>query len=74
MDGGTEVQGIFTLGLPKTLKHGKPRLGESTLTQIVVDTPNLAYINFFVLRTFKGGTSEEEKTTLYVSMRTKMKS
>ena len=35
---------------PKKLKYVKPRLGESTLTYIVVDTPNLAYINFFVLK------------------------
>ena len=36
------------------LKYVKPRLGVSTLTQIVLGTPNLAQINFFVLRTFKG--------------------
>ena len=34
---------------PKNLKYGKPRLGESTLTQIGLDTPNLAQINFFAL-------------------------
>ena len=27
---------------PKKLKYGKPRLGESTLTLIGLDTPNLA--------------------------------
>ena len=37
---------------PKKLKYGKPRLGESTLTQNGLDTPNLAQINFFVLGTF----------------------
>ena len=36
------------------------RLGESTLTQIGLDTPNLAQINLFVLRTFRGGTSEKK--------------
>ena len=35
---------------PKKLKYGKPRLGECTLTSIGLDTPNLAYINFFVLK------------------------
>ena len=49
---------------PKKLKIGKPRLGESMLTYIVLDTPNLAYINVSVLRTFRGGTSEK-KITLY---------
>ena len=39
---------------PKNQKYGKPRLGESTLTYIGLDTPNLAYINFFVLRTLGG--------------------
>ena len=37
---------------PKKLKYGKPglaRLGESTLTKIIPDTPNLAQITFFVL-------------------------
>ena len=34
---------------PKKLKYGKPRLGESTLTLIGLDTPYLAKINFFVL-------------------------
>ena len=27
---------------PKKLKYGKPRFGESTLTEIVLDTPNIA--------------------------------
>ena len=50
------VQGVFFhWASPKKLKYGKPRLGESTL--IGLDTPNLAWINFFVLRTFRGGTS-----------------
>ena len=44
----------------KKLKNGKPRLGEFTLTYINLDTPNLAYINFFVLGTSKGGTSEKK--------------
>ena len=44
---------------PKNQKYGKPRLGESTLTYIGLDTPNLAYINFFVLGTFRGGTSKK---------------
>ena len=39
---------------PKKLKYVKPRLGESTLTKIVLDTPNLAKINFSVLGTFGG--------------------
>ena len=34
---------------PKMLKYVKPRLGESTLTQIILDIPNLAQINFVVL-------------------------
>ena len=50
---------FILLVLPQKVKHGKPRLGESTLTQIVLDTPNLAQINFSVLRTFRGGTSEK---------------
>ena len=33
---------------------GKPGLGESTLTYIVLDTPNLALINFSVLGTCWG--------------------
>ena len=32
---------------PKTLKNGKPRFGESTLTWIVQDTPNLTKINLY---------------------------
>ena len=44
---------FFKLVPPKKLKYGKPRLGESTLTQIVLDTPNLAQIYFSVLRTFR---------------------
>ena len=52
------IQGVFLNWYPpKKLKYVKPRLGESTLTQIGLDTPNLAQINFFVLRTFRGGTS-----------------
>ena len=57
------IQGVFLhWASPKKLKYGKSRLGES-------DTPNLAYINFFVHRTFMwvgwgGGTSE--KNTLYI--------
>ena len=35
-------------------------LGESTLTLIGPDTPNLALINFFVLLTFRGGTSDKK--------------
>ena len=46
--------------------YGKPRLGESTLTEIVLDTSNLAQINFSVLGTFMGSASEE-KNTLYIS-------
>ena len=45
---------------PKKLNYGKPRLGESTLRQIVLDTPNLAKINFSVLVTFTRGTSENK--------------
>ena len=33
------IQGVFFTGTP--LKYGKPRLGESTLTYIGLDTPNL---------------------------------
>ena len=40
---------------PKKLKYGKPRLGESTLTQIGQDTPNLAQINFLYLELLGGG-------------------
>ena len=37
------IQGVFLTALPpKKLKYVKPRLGESTLTYIVLDTPNLA--------------------------------
>ena len=45
------IEGDFFTGPPppsKKLKYGKPRLGESTLTQIGPDTPNLAKINFKV--------------------------
>ena len=37
------IQGVFFSHWypPKKLKYGKPRLGESTLTKIVLDTPNL---------------------------------
>ena len=52
---------FFHWASPKKLKYGKPRLGESTLTQIVLDIPNVTQINFSVLRTLRGGTSE--KTT-----------
>ena len=51
------LQGDFFHWYPaKKLKYGKPRSGESTLTQIGLDTPNLALaqINFPVLRTFRG--------------------
>ena len=45
-----DIQGVFFNWYPpKKLKYGKPRLGVSTLTKIVLDTPNLAKINFFVL-------------------------
>ena len=50
---------FFHWASPKKLKYGKRRLGESTLTQIVLDTSNLAQINFSVLRTFRGRTSEK---------------
>ena len=44
------IQGVFfDLYLPKKLRYGKPMLGESTLTQIVLDTPSLAKINFQIL-------------------------
>ena len=33
---------FFSMVPPKKLKYGKPRLGESTLTYIGLDTPNLA--------------------------------
>ena len=38
------IHGVFFLhwAFPKKLKYGKPRLGESTLTKIDLDTPNLA--------------------------------
>ena len=37
------IQGVFLNWYPpKKLKYGKPRLGESTLTYIGLDTPNLA--------------------------------
>ena len=53
------LQGVFSHWYPpKKLKYGKPRLGESTLTYIGQDTPNLVLINLFVLWTFWGGTSE----------------
>ena len=59
------VQGVFLhWASPKRLKYGKPRLGESTLTQIAQDTPNLAQINFSVLRHFRGRPSK--KNTLYI--------
>ena len=62
----SEVQGVFCNWYPpKKLKYGKPRLGESMLTQIGLDTPNLAQINFFVLGTFRGGVPVR-KNTLYV--------
>ena len=54
-------QGVFCDWCPpKKLKYGKPRLGEPTSTQIAPDTPNLAQIYFFVLRTFWGGTSHKK--------------
>ena len=37
----SNIQGVFLTG-KKKLKYGKPRLGESTLTWIGLDTPNLA--------------------------------
>ena len=46
---------------PKKFKYGKCRLGESTLTQILLDTPNLAQIDFFVLI----GGGPMKKNTLY---------
>ena len=49
---------------PKKLKYGKPRLGVSTLTYIGLDTPNLAYINFFVLELLGG--VPVKKNTLYI--------
>ena len=37
------IQDAFFTGTPqKKLKYGKPRLGESTLALIGLDTPNLA--------------------------------
>ena len=52
------IQGVvFNWYPPKKLKYGKPRLGESTATEIGLDTPNLAEINFFVLKILRGGTS-----------------
>ena len=57
--------GFFNWPPLKKLKYVKPRLGVSTLTQIVLDTPNVAQINFFVLGTFRGGTSEEKKHPVY---------
>ena len=37
-----QIQGdFFHWYPPKKLKYGKPRLGESTLTKIGLDTPNL---------------------------------
>ena len=67
------IQGVsFNWYPPKKLKYVKPRLGESTLTQIGLDTANLAQINFFVLRTFRGGTSEK-KIILSVCFVAKMK-
>ena len=40
---GSSCTGCFLhCASPKKLKYGKPRLGESTLTYIVPDTPNLA--------------------------------
>ena len=54
------VQGVFSHWYPpKKLKYVKPRLGVSTLMQIVLDTPNLAQVKFSVLRTFRGGTSKQ---------------
>ena len=50
------LYGVF-FSLAKQLEYGKPRLGESTLTKIGPDTPNLAKINLFVL-----GTSTIKKT------------
>ena len=44
---------------PKKIKYGEPRLDKSTLTKIVLDTTNLAKINFSVLRTFRGRPSEK---------------
>ena len=55
------IQGVFLTVTPlKKLKYGKPRFSESRLTQIGLNTPNLAKINFLVLGTFKGGASEEK--------------
>ena len=43
----SHIQGVFFHWYPpKRLKYGKSRLGESTLTYIGLDTPNLAQINF----------------------------
>ena len=46
------LRDFFLTGTPLK-SYEKPRLGGSTLTQIGLDTPNLALINFFVLRTLK---------------------
>ena len=45
---------------PKKVKLWKPKEGESTLRYIVLDTPNLAQINFSVIGTFTQGTSENK--------------
>ena len=55
----------------KKLKYGKPRLGESTLTQIGLDTPNLAQINFFYLELLGG--VPVKKNTLYISLPSKQR-
>ena len=46
------------------LKYGKPRLSESTLTQIGQDTPNLAQIYFLYFELFRG-VPVKKKNTLY---------
>ena len=47
---------------PKKLKDGKPRIGESTLAQKVLDTPNQDKINLSVL--FMGVPGRRRKTTM----------
>ena len=60
------IQGVFFHWYPpKKSKYGKPRLGESTLTQIGLDTPNLAQIKFLYFELVMG--VPVKKNSLYIN-------
>ena len=57
---------VFTGYPPKKIKYGKPRLGESTLTQIGLDTPNLTQPRLTFLYLELLGGVPVKKNTLYL--------